>query len=53
MRPAKVLHLSLDAALQFKAVAHMPEEERRIIKARLDGMIIKYQTSQIVGNLSS
>jgi transcriptional regulator with XRE-family HTH domain len=67
VRLAKVLHLSLDAlvfsetergpsddmALQFEAVAHMPEEERRIIKALLDGMIIKYQTRQIVGNLSS
>lgn len=64
---AKALHVSLDAlvfdeaergpsddlALQFEAVSHMPEEERRIIKALLDGMIIKYQTKQMVGNLSS
>ena len=39
--------------LQFEAVAHMPEEERRIIKALLDGMIIKYQTRKFVRNLSS
>ena len=67
MRLAKALHLSLDTlvfdesergpsddlALQFEAVSHMPDEERRIIKALLDGMIIKYQTKQMVGNLSS
>jgi transcriptional regulator with XRE-family HTH domain len=67
VRLAKVLHVSLDTlvfddaergpsddmALQFEAVSHMPEEERRIIKALLDGMIIKYQTKQLVGNLRS
>jgi hypothetical protein len=42
-----------DLALQFEAVSNMPDEERRIIKALLDGMIIKYQTKQMVGNLSS
>lgn len=65
VRLAKVLHVSLDTlvfdeaergpsadlALQFEAVSHMPDEERRIIKALLDGMIVKYQTQQIVGNL--
>jgi transcriptional regulator with XRE-family HTH domain len=67
VRIAKALHVSLDAlvfdeaergpsddlALQFEAVSHMPEEERRIIKALLDGMIIKYQAKQMVGNLRS
>jgi|SRR5450830_832494 len=67
VRIARALHVSLDAlvfddaergpsddlALQFEAVSHMPEEERRIIKALLDGMIIKYQTKQMMGNLSS
>ena len=66
VRLAKVLHVSLDAlvfdesergpsddmALQFEAVSHMPEKERSIIKALLDGMIVKYQTQQIVGNLA-
>ena len=66
VRLARVLHVSLDTlvfdeaergpsedlALQFEAVSHMPEEERRIIKALLDGMIIKYQTQQIIGNLA-
>ena len=36
-----------DLALQFEAVSGMPEEERRIIKALLNGMILKYQTKQI------
>lgn len=67
VRLAKALHLSLDMlvfektergpsddlALQFEAVSHMPEDERRIIKALLDGMIMKYQTRKMVNNLSS
>ena len=65
IRLAKVLHVSLDAlvfdesergpsedlALQFEAISHMPDEERRIVKALLDGMSVKYQTSRIIGNL--
>ncbi|WP_118988239.1 RstR family transcriptional repressor [Photorhabdus sp. CRCIA-P01] len=61
IRLAKVLYVSLDElvfddhergpsddlALQFEAVSSMPEEERRIIKALLDGMILKYQAKQI------
>lgn len=31
----------------------MPDEERRIIKALLDGMIMKYQNRKRVSNLSS
>lgn len=64
---ARALHVSLDELvfeegergpsddlrLQFEAVSHMPEDERRIVKALLEGMIIKYQTRQMVGNLSS
>ena len=67
VRLAKALHLSLDMlvfeesergpsddlALQFEAVSQMPEEERRIIKALLEGMIMKYQTRKMVSNLSS
>lgn len=67
VRLAKVLHLSLDMlvfddaepgpsddlALQLEAVSHMLEEEKPIIKALLGGMIIKYQTKQMMGNLSS
>jgi transcriptional regulator with XRE-family HTH domain len=67
VRLAKVLHISLDVLvfdesergpsddliLLFEAVSHMPDEERRIIKALLDGMIFKYQTKQLVDNLSS
>ena len=64
---ARALHVSLDQLvfdeaergpsdelrLQFEAVSHMPEEDRRIIKALLEGMIVKYQTKRMVGNLSS
>jgi hypothetical protein len=31
----------------------MSDDDRRIIKALLDGMIVKHQTKQMVGNLSS
>jgi hypothetical protein len=31
----------------------MPGEDRHIIKALLEGMIAKYQTKQMVGNLGS
>ena len=42
-----------DLRLQFEAVSQFPEEERRIIKALLEGMIIKHQTKRLVDNLSS
>ncbi|XZG71322.1 hypothetical protein ACTSKR_05520 [Chitinibacteraceae bacterium HSL-7] len=42
-----------DLRLQFEAVSHMPEEERHIVKALLEGRILKYQTKQMVNNLSS
>lgn len=42
-----------DLRLQFEAVSQFPEEERKIVKALLDGMIIKFQIKQMVGNLSS
>ena len=41
-----------DLLLQFEAVSHMPDEERRIIKALLDDMIMKYQTQRMVSSLS-
>ena len=66
IRLAQALHVSLDdlvfeanergpsddLRLQFEAISHMPEEERSIIKALLDGMILKYQAKQIVGGVS-
>lgn len=60
VRLAKVLHISLDELvfdksergpsedlmLQFEAVSQMPEDERKIIRALLDGMILKHQAKQ-------
>ena len=60
------LHISLDALLfeegergpdedlrlQFEVVSHMPLEDKKVIKALLDGMIIKRQTKQMVSGLS-
>jgi hypothetical protein len=42
-----------DLRPQFEAVSQFPEEERKIVKAALDGMIIKYHNKQMLGNLSS
>lgn len=42
-----------DLRLQFEAVSRMPSEDKRIVKALLDGMIVKHQTKQLVGGLSS
>lgn len=42
-----------DLRLQFEAVSRMPDEEKKIVKALLEGMIVKYQTKQMVGGLSS
>jgi len=63
VRLAKALHVSLDElvfdesergpsdemALQFEAVSHMSDEERNIIKALLDGMILKHQARRWTG----
>jgi transcriptional regulator with XRE-family HTH domain len=64
---AKALHVSLDALvfdesergpneelrLQFEAVSQFPEEERKVVTALLDGLIIKHQTKRMVSSLSS
>jgi transcriptional regulator with XRE-family HTH domain len=64
---ARALHVSLDGLvfdddergpsnelrLQFEAVSALPEEDLKVIKALLDGMIIKHQAKRMVGNLSS
>ncbi len=39
--------------LQFEAVSRMSAEDKQAIKTLLDGMIIKHQTKQMVGGLSS
>lgn len=41
-----------DLRLQFEAVSQMPEEEKKIIKALLEGMIVKHQTRKMVSSLS-
>jgi len=63
---AQTLHVSLDEMvfeegergpdddlrLQFEAISRMPPEEKMIIRALLEGMILKHQTKQMVSNLS-
>jgi len=39
--------------LQFETITRMPTEDKQVIKALLEGMILKYQTKEMVGNLSS
>jgi transcriptional regulator with XRE-family HTH domain len=64
---AKALHVSLDTLvfdedergpsddmrLQFEAVSQLPDEDRKIVKALIEGMVIKYQARRMVENLSS
>jgi len=64
---AKALHVSLDQLvfndgergpdedlrLQFEAVSQMSDEEKKIIRALLDGMIVKHQAKQMMNGLSS
>jgi transcriptional regulator with XRE-family HTH domain len=64
---ARALHVSADELvfdkdergpsdelrLQFEAVSQLPEEDRKIVKALLDGMIVKHQAKRMVGSLSS
>lgn len=39
--------------LQFEAISHIPPQEKKIIQALLEGMIVKHQSKQMVGSLSS
>ena len=42
-----------DLRLQFESVSRMPSEDKKIIKALLEGMILKHQTKEMVSGLSS
>jgi hypothetical protein len=35
-----------DLKLQFEAVSRFPEEEKKIVKALLEGMILKHEASK-------
>ena len=64
---AKALHVSLDDLvfdedergpsddfrLQFEAIASMPEEDRRAIKALLNSMIVKNRTRHVMDGVES
>ena len=64
---ARALHVSLDALvfeegergpsqemrLQFEAVSQLPDEDQKVVKAVLDGIIVKHQAKRMVGSLSS
>ena len=39
--------------LPFEAAPQLPEEDRKIVKALIEGMVIKYQARRMVENLSS
>jgi transcriptional regulator with XRE-family HTH domain len=38
--------------LQFEAVAQLPEGDRQVIKAMIEGMIVKHETKRLVGRIS-
>lgn len=39
--------------LQFEAVSRMPTADKKVVKALLEGMILKHETKRMVGSLSS
>jgi len=39
--------------LQFEAVSRLPKEDKKIIQALLDGMIVKHRAKQLVGEMRS
>ncbi len=41
-----------DLRLQFEAVTRMTDDDKKIVMALLDGMIIKHQTQKMVSNLT-
>mgnify|MGYP000249072691 CR=1 FL=1 len=65
VRIAKVLHVALDTLvfndddrgpdeelkLQFEAVKQLPPEDRQVIMAMLDGMIVKHRAKRLVSEL--
>jgi hypothetical protein len=38
--------------LQFEAVAQLPKADRQVIKALIEGMIVKHETKRLVGRIS-
>ena len=42
-----------DLRIQFEAIRRMNDTEKQIIKSLLDGMIIKHQTKQMIGQLGN
>ena len=42
-----------DLKLQFEAVSRMPASERKIIKALIEGMIVKHETRRVLSSVSS
>jgi transcriptional regulator with XRE-family HTH domain len=44
---------SEDLRLQFEMVSRMPEQEKYIVRALLEGMIFKYQNKQMTANMTT
>jgi len=42
-----------DLRLQFEAVSRISAADKKIVKALLEGMILKHETKRMVGSLSS
>lgn len=38
--------------LQFEAVAQLPEADQQVIKAMIEGIIVKHETKRLVGRIS-
>ena len=51
--PGDRVPLDEQLRMQFEAVAQMPREEKKIVYAVLDGLIVKHRTKQLIGELRS
>jgi len=42
----------VDLRLQFEVVTQLPDRDRQVIKAMIEGIIIKHETKRLVGLIS-
>lgn len=52
-RLAAAVGVHVNQVRRCEAVSQLPDEEKRIVKAQIDGMLIEYQTKCWVSGLSS
>lgn len=49
--PGERMPLDEQLRLQFEAIAQMPREDKKVVQAVLDGLIVKHRTKQLMSEL--